>query len=788
MKSPLQTAAFLLRKRKGSPESMSSSSSSPPTQGSLPLAQAHGGDEEVLPPTPLSRGIVGSDEIESGGVSSSGISIQHRQDEHSTMMTPSSSSRHAHPHHQHQQISEVIYVWRRVMDQFADVSYKADSKRLGESRLQRDYGEFRHYLVEKVVYNKENRSVGKEIVDWPECIMQHVTNRRQELSREKLLSKLLQSIQTFTYSCAAEEGECKRLGKKAASLDDTSNPLVSDIFSKYGAHKFTFGGRFLILSSPEGSGDIEGGVSQYVFGGRIGRLRYLGLAIMAATGVVSKEIIQLTLDLPTTTTTANAAPHHDENSSSSSSAGSAVVEPEVSDPSTKTDDDNRAPLVFPILCGNILTHVVAAMCAACGQERAESNAASFGLSNNTMREDSGSGNSCGAWNVVDDCERFIQLGFLARVLQVLLGSFQHTEGGVVDHAKYSIECELKVVEIVSRLGETKDDGQLSNDLTSWEMGCYRLLYATLQNSTESSVEPSSSHQEHDDTDIEVFFTACKTARCAAFSFLCNAGLILQVLAPSRVSAFIDASTQLKGGDDSLENLMDFVGILSLDDCMESTLVHEIVVHWYKRGRPDDGQRTDRARQLNCVSNFTVNDWPLVEYGDTAIPDESDTKPAFRFPNVKKYIPLLGGAIGDERSRRNMPRIKALPISYTDLYAELTSLLPDSELTAVCLVCGEVLVAGTGLCTKHAFECGGGCGIFFLLQDCIGLILHKEKAAYVHSPYVDSHGETPQYRGKRLNLELSRYNILHELWCGHMLRQEVISERSNVRSFLPNNLF
>ena len=97
-------------------------------------------------------------------------------------------------------------------------------------------------------------------------------------------------------------------------------------------------------------------------------------------------------------------------------------------------------------------------------------------------------------------------------------------------------------------------------------------------------------------------------------------------------------------------------------------------------------------------------------------------------------------------------------------------------------------AGKGLCSKHAFECGGGTGIFFLLQDCIGLILHKEKAAYVHSPYVDSHGETPQYRGKRLNLELSRYNILHELWCGHMLRQEVISERSKTRSFLPNNFF
>jgi len=787
------------RKRKGSPESMSSSSSSPPKQGSLPLAQAHGGVAEVLPPTLPSRcsvGSVGSIESESGGGSSSSLSIQQRQEEHTTMMTPSSSSSHAHHHHQQQHISVVIDVWRRVMDQFADVSYKADSKRLGESRLQRDYGEFRHYLVEKVVYNEENRSVGKEIVDWPECIMQHINNRRQELSRERLLSKLLQSIQSFTYSCAAEEVECKRLGKKAASLDDTSNPLLSDILSKYGVHKFTFGGRFLILSALEGNDDVEGGVSQYVFGGRIGRLRYLGLAIMAATGVVSNEIIQLTLDLPTTATTAHAAQHNNENNSSSSTAGNAVLDPEVSDSSMKTDDNNRAPLVFPILCGHILTHVVAAMCAACGQERAESNSASFGsslpstsLSDNNMHGGSGSGIFGGAWNVVDDCERFIQLGFLARVLQVLLGSFQDAEDGMVYDARYSIECELKVVGVISRLGETKDDGQLSNDMTSWEMGCYRLLHAALQNTTESSMEPSSSHRKHDNGDMDIFFAACKTARGAAYSFLCNIGLILQVLAPSRVSTFIDASTQRDGGDSSLESLMSFVGIVTLEDCMESTLARSIIVHWYKRARPDDGQRTDRARQLNCISNFTVNDWPLVEHWDNAIPDECDAKPASLLPNVKKYIPLLGGNVmGGDRSRLNRPHIKALPISYTDLYAELTSLLPDSELTAVCLVCGEVLDAGKGLCTKHGFECGGGSGIFFLLQDCIGLILHKEKAAYVHSPYVDSHGETPQYRGKRLNLELSRYNILRELWCGHMLRQEVISERSNVRAFLPNNLF
>ena len=98
MKSPLQTAAFLLRKRKGSPESMSSSSSSPPTQGSLPLAQAHGGDEEVLPPTPLSRGIVGSVIGYVRGMMEVVVVVLEEKMTRSSANTP---NRHHHHHHHH---------------------------------------------------------------------------------------------------------------------------------------------------------------------------------------------------------------------------------------------------------------------------------------------------------------------------------------------------------------------------------------------------------------------------------------------------------------------------------------------------------------------------------------------------------------------------------------------------------------------------------------------------------------------------------------------------------------
>ena len=56
-------------------------------------------------------------------------------------------------------------VWRKLMDQIAEVSLRADLRRLGEKDLTRDYGEFRHYLVEKAAYNAENKAAGKESVD-----------------------------------------------------------------------------------------------------------------------------------------------------------------------------------------------------------------------------------------------------------------------------------------------------------------------------------------------------------------------------------------------------------------------------------------------------------------------------------------------------------------------------------------------------------------------------------------------------------------------------------------------
>lgn len=56
-------------------------------------------------------------------------------------------------------------VWRRFMDQVSDITYKADGRRLGDENLHKDFGEFRHYIVEKYSYSLANKYINREPLD-----------------------------------------------------------------------------------------------------------------------------------------------------------------------------------------------------------------------------------------------------------------------------------------------------------------------------------------------------------------------------------------------------------------------------------------------------------------------------------------------------------------------------------------------------------------------------------------------------------------------------------------------
>lgn len=488
----------------------------------------------------------------------------------------------------------------------------------------------------------------------------------------------------------------------------------------------------------------------------------------------------------------------------------------------------------------VLSHVVDAMCATCGRVRAKSDAIGAGWQGQeeeyiegggdrewitTDMEKSSEGGPASVhsqppqpltFSAMQDCENFIKIGVIARVLQSLLG---HLNLGISSEMDQNFLDALEPSLMDSSVN-TSDSGWESEH---WKNGCFALLKAALVSIPANFDDRKPTSVSTDDV-LDKFASACSHAQTAASSFLSDAALILQMLIPGVVNE--DRILDKKEGISALQQIAGWLRIEPLYVMMESSKMQSIVSKWYQQAMPLDftcmgtksDDRSDLVKRLDCKREFRSEDWPMIaNTNPKVVHDESSsttnsmllpeskkiqnitTSPKSMSPSPlssptntsalssRKCVALLGGYRIYPNDR---PRIKELPTSYTDLYAELGVLCPDTErTTALCLVCGEILNAnGRSECTKHALRCGAGCGIFFLLQECIGLIMHGHKAAYVHSPYVDSHGETPQYRGRPLNLDLNRYEILKEMWVGHLVRERVITERGSSRQVIIPNFY
>jgi len=717
-------------------------------------------------------------------------------------------------------------VWRRFMDQVSDITYRADGKRLDEN-LHNDFGEFRHYIAEKYAYNMANRFAGKETTDWPSCVFPTTLSdtQRQELSREKLLSKLMMSVQAFTYSACCEANEARRLTRKVnvrtpqnkyAGIPSASDDNdIAAICSKFGIGNIVCHGKLIIMPRPSATEDD----GCQPFNGRLGRLRYFGLAVMAAAGAVAADLVQLTLALP------------------------------LKPPTTvTTSQPYRAPIVYPLLYGHVLTHVVAAICASAGRARARSDSLELVWpvpfsSKGSFVTSEGIGLQKSVDSVVDDSEGFIKLGLLARVLQVLLGKIDMLALNIIP----GLDTEFVVLKTLQKLrGEFT---RSSSAEERWTISCITLLEMALAKHRELGEVPDTCHAE--DAIVDRFQDGVILAAEAACAFLADVGVILQLLVPGIMEMYPvqDMFDDGVGDNDpfaTLETMQAAFRLEPFSKMLDSDEVCEVVSNWYETARAHanatnlpsatiSGSGAAVASRLFQTQGFRVYDWPMESCHDVAnanrtstnakanavvgakSQDEMDAAPMEIEPVVepastlqspilgslhpqatpslvtfssKKSVPLIGGftlEIPVKNSGR--PRVAMIPTSYTDLYAELGLLLPECEQTGVCLICGEVLNAGgKGECTKHSYKCGAGTGMFFLLQECAGLIMHNGKAAYIHSPYVDSHGETPQYRGRPLNLDLDRYDHLHEVWSGHAIRQQVLAERGSSRQIIVPDFY
>ncbi|CAI5746124.1 unnamed protein product [Peronospora destructor] len=167
------------------------------------------------------------------------------------------------------------------------------------------------------------------------------------------------------------------------------------------------------------------------------------------------------------------------------------------------------------------------------------------------------------------------------------------------------------------------------------------------------------------------------------------------------------------------------------------------------------------------------------------PDAQQDKTLFHFANV---------------------RLVKLAHSYTDLHSEVLGkskckqTWKTVENPAICLVCEQVLCAGTeccrrrsdgmGACTHHAMTCGAGVGLFFLMRSSSVLLVFGPRSSYFGSPYLDMFGEEDinVRRGRPLYLNAKRMKALQALYANHQLANEVARNRRTSDQYIRNNYY
>ena len=98
------------------------------------------------------------------------------------------------------------------------------------------------------------------------------------------------------------------------------------------------------------------------------------------------------------------------------------------------------------------------------------------------------------------------------------------------------------------------------------------------------------------------------------------------------------------------------------------------------------------------------------------------------------------------------------------------------------------LARMGECTRHARSCGGGVGVFYLVHQCMVLLVHGAFASYHPSLYIDAHGEEDRglRRGQPLFLSPARQRTLYALCLAHAVPIEVARTRAAASSVIVLN--
>ena len=136
----------------------------------------------------------------------------------------------------------------------------------------------------------------------------------------------------------------------------------------------------------------------------------------------------------------------------------------------------------------------------------------------------------------------------------------------------------------------------------------------------------------------------------------------------------------------MKSLMKLIRMESIHDMIQSNLVQQVIKSWVSEATEKNASQLEYPRDINCET------WPV---GRGQHSNASDDIP----PHCS---PLLGYLTSTTPINPPSCRITCLPISYTDLYAQLSVLCPDNDQIALCLICGSVLNAGKSCHHYHSY--------------------------------------------------------------------------------------
>ncbi|XP_041366438.1 E3 ubiquitin-protein ligase UBR3-like [Gigantopelta aegis] len=130
---------------------------------------------------------------------------------------------------------------------------------------------------------------------------------------------------------------------------------------------------------------------------------------------------------------------------------------------------------------------------------------------------------------------------------------------------------------------------------------------------------------------------------------------------------------------------------------------------------------------------------------------------------------------------NGPHLIILPDQYYRIFQRFRSQKcevcnkPPRDPT-ICLICGDFLCFRDSCCrqnmvyecVQHSVTCGGGTGIFLLINSSVIVVIRGPRATLWGSIYLDEHGEEDRdlKRGKPLFLSKERYELLETQWRSH----------------------